>query len=307
MPDKNNGKKNVKKKTRAYRKLVIRYKVGSTVFIIVMLLLGIPYIFTHKRSYRNQGVEYYDQGDYESAIESFDKALDAKQWFSENVDVDVLMYEASAYLHIQDYAAAKDVYDTMLENYSDRYMDSDEINYLSELCGTLVNYADGRYSDSIAVLTEACDKGYTELALYTAVCYESIQDYDSMKKYLDLYQQTNPVDAYVYAKYADLYIATGDYSSAMTNIESAIALNQDRYMQELYYRQIICYEKLGNYTQAYELSQTYVSNYPDDERGVKLNDYLLTRAYPDTEVVNDIFGVNSGSEDKTSVEIMSVE
>jgi tetratricopeptide (TPR) repeat protein len=327
MPESNNKKNNRKSKvvrsrgtkkhrsTPAYRKLVIRYKVISAVFIVAMLLLGIPNIFTHKQEYRSQGIELYTQGNFEEAVSELQKALDEKQWFSENVDVDVMLYQASAYIHMDDYTSAKAVYEKLLSDYPDRYYDRDEISYLSGLCDTLTAYKAGKYSDSLDALKEACDRGYTELSLYTAVCCESIQKYDDMKYYLDLYTQTNQADAYVYSRYADMYIATGDYDSAVTSVESALALNDSEYMQELYYRQIQCYEVLGDYTKAYELSENYVSMYPSDEKGIKLNEFLVTRAYPDTEVINDIFGVNPDAEnvssqdeeDKVSVKILSDE
>jgi tetratricopeptide (TPR) repeat protein len=308
MPKKNmaerrhNRKKNVKRRTQAYRRLVIRYKIIAAVFIVVMLLLGIPNIFTKKQDYRKQGIELFDQGNFEEAIVYFQKSLDEKQWLSENVDADVLQYEAASYIRIENYSEAKQLYETLLSDYSDSYYDRDEAEYLAGLCDTLIDYGEGMYSDSLDGLKGACDKGYTELAIYVAVCSESVQNYDDMKYYLDLYVQSNPKDAYVYLKYADMYIATGDYSQAVANVESALALNDGTYMQELYYRQILCYEKLSNYEKAYELSENYVSNYPGDERGVKLNDYLLTRTYPDTEVVNDIFGVNEPSDEEASSE-----
>jgi tetratricopeptide (TPR) repeat protein len=293
--------------TPAYRRLVIRYKIIAAVFIVLMLALGIPNIFTHKREYRELGVELYEQGNFSEAVSEFEKALDEKQWFSEKLDVDVLMYESSAYLKLDDYTSAKAVYEKILSDYPDKYYDSEEISYLSGLCDTMLAYEDGKYSDTLDALKAACDRGYTELALCVAICYENVQNYDEMENYLNLYTQSNQADAYVYCKFADLYLEKEDYTSAMSSIESALSFNEAEYMQELYYRQIICCEGLGDYARAYELSESYVESYPADEDGIKLNTFLETRANPDTEVINDIFGVNPGAEDKTSVEIMSVE
>jgi tetratricopeptide (TPR) repeat protein len=314
MPQNNKGKKKIKRRTPAYRRLVIRYKIIAAVVIVLVLLLGIPNIFTNKQKYRDLGIELFYQGDYEGAIEYFQKSVGEGQWFSENVDVDVLLYEASAYLHIEDYTLAKTEYEKILNEYPDKYYDSGEISYLSKLCDALLAYKAGKYSDALETLKDACDRGYTELSLYVAICCENIQSYDDMKYYLDLYVQSNPCDAYVYCKYIDMYIATGDYSSAVASVENALALNETDYIQKLSYMQILCYENLGNYEKAYELSETYVASYPNDELGVKANEYLLTRVYPDTEVVNDIFGVNPDSEnvsaqdeEDVSVEILSVE
>jgi tetratricopeptide (TPR) repeat protein len=299
MPNAKKGRNTRKtvRRTKEYRRLVIRYKIIAFVFIVIMLLLGIPNIFTHKQEYRKQGIELYEQGNYEEAVAYFQKSLAESQWFSDKVDADVLLYEASAYLHMEDYSQAKSQYDLLLSSYSDSFYDKEEITYLTGLCDTLLAYKDGKYSDSLDGLKTACENGYTELAVYAAICCESVQNYDDMKYYLDLYAQTNPMDAYVYCKYADMYIATGDYSSAASSVETALSLNESEYMQELYYRQILCYEKLTDYTKAYELSESYISNYPGDERGSKIYNYLLTRVYPDTEVVNDIFGVNPGADE----------
>ena len=288
----NNRQRKVRRRTKSYRKKVIIYKLVCTLLTVVILVIAAAHIFTHKRSYRNTGIELYNQGKYEEAIGYFDRSLNEKQWFSENVDVDVLMYKASAFLRLGNYNEAKLIYDKLLNDYSEDYYYREDIMFLSELCSALTGYVQGDFAGSVDTLKQACDRGYRELAMYVAICCENMGNYDEMKTYLDVYANSCAPDAYLYYKYASCYILMGNYSLAVEAIKTGIAYNDVNYQQRLSYLQIMCYYKLGDYTNAYALSEAYVISYPNDEKGTSIHDFLQSRVQPDEEVINDIYNVN---------------
>lgn len=292
MTNENQRHKNVKKRTKAYRKLVINYNIIATVLIVVAVLFTVSHIFTFKKHYRDKGLKYYNKGQYEKAIDYFDKCLKTNQWFSDNVDADVLMYEASAYLNIEQYENAKACYQKLLKKYSDDYYNKEEIMFFIRLCDGLVKYRDGKYQEALDVLAESCDRGYLEFALYTANCYEQIGRYDYMKVYLDAYARVRPMNAFMYYKYAVCSIRIGDYQGAIQNIAAGMTLNDSEYQQSLKYLLIMCYAKTNDYQMAYNICSEYMIEYPDDIKGQKLLIFLETRGNPDSELVNDIFGVN---------------
>lgn len=287
-----------KHRDRAYRKLVINYNIIATLLIILGVLYCASHIFTKKRSYRETGVELYNQGNYTEAIEYFDKALQTNQFFSDNVDADVLMYKASAYLNMQNYTSAKYCYETLLADYSDKYYDRNEYTFLVRLCDALNEYSNQNYVACLEVLKEACERGYYELSLPVATCYENISENDSldkwvyMKTYLDVYAGRCTPNAYMYYKYAVYYLNIEDYSNAIDNIKLSLSYNDEEYKQELMYMLIMSYIKINDFDNASLNCEEYISLYPQDTRAQELLDYIYSRQHPDTEVINDIFGVN---------------
>ena len=61
------------------------------------------------------------------------------------------------------------------------------------------------------------------------------------------------------------------------------------YEKQLRYTQIVCYEKLGQFNEAFALVKEYVELYPDDMKGADLYAYLDTRVNISEEPINDIY------------------
>lgn len=295
---KRESKKRIRRRSKAYRKRVILYNIIFFAIIIISTITCCINIFTDKKKLREEGLSLYEQKDYVAAIVKFDKALNTNQWFDDKMDLDILLYKAQSYIAINDYISAGRVYQETLnryknEDYIEDYISVDELEFLFKLCEAMNNYNNNDFVSPVAKLTEACERGYTELALYTANCYENQKQYDEMIKYLDIYSASYGYDAFIYYKYSSAYIFKGDYQNALINIKKGIEYNDAEYTQKLKYLQIMCFEKLGDYTNAFNLAKDYISEYPNDKDGKNVYDYLYTRVNIDTEVVNDIYEVNT--------------
>lgn len=73
-------------------------------------------------------------------------------------------------------------------------------------------------------------------------------------------------------------IADGNYSAAITAAETGIALEAgDDEKRDLYYNEIVAYEKQYDFSSAREKAAAFVEKYPDDEEGQKEYDFLSTR------------------------------
>lgn len=296
---KRESRKRRTRRSKAYRKAMM---IMNLIFIAVMVLfvvIGLFHLFTDKKKYRDAGVELYRQGKYQEAVESFDKALECNQWFSDAVNVDIELYKADCYMRADNFTAAHDVYMGILKKYSKRHYDEDGIEFLVSLTTTLDKYSNGDYVSTVANFVEACERGYTEMSVYAAICYENQRNYEKMKEYYDIYTKEFGMNTYMYYKYASYYILNQDYNQALSYIEQGFSAGDQAYIKQLKYTQIMCYQELADYERAFSLAQEYVALYPDDQMGAELYAYLDTRVNVSTEPVNDIYGIGTGSDSDT--------
>lgn len=287
-------KKRSKRRSKTYRQIGMIINLSFFVIIIVVAIVGAFHTFTNKRDYRDKGVSYYEQGDYENAIQSFDKALRCKQWFSGKLNVDIELYKADSYIKLTDYDEAGKVYQKITDKYPKRYYDSNEVKFMIKLCEALQMYKNGDYYSPVPYLTEAVEHGYNDMCLNVAYCYEQQNNYDKMIAYYDKHIATVGITGYVAYKYADYYIYTGDYSDALSYVNQGIMLNSEEYMQKLKYLEIICYKGMADFETAYNYALTYNTEYPDDEAGADILAYLDTRVNINTNLVNDVYNVGNG-------------
>lgn len=287
-------KKRSKRRSKTYRQIGMIINLSFFVIIIVVAIVGAFHTFTNKRDYRNKGVSYYEQGDYENAIQSFDKALRCKQWFSGKLNVDIELYKADSYIKLTDYDEAGKVYQKITDKYPKRYYDSNEVKFMIKLCEALQMYKNGDYYSPVPYLTEAVEHGYNDMCLNVAYCYEQQNNYDKMIAYYDKHIAAVGITGYVAYKYADYYIYTGDYSDALSYVNQGIMLNSEEYMQKLKYLEIICYKGMADFETAYNYALTYNTEYPDDEAGADILAYLDTRVNINTNLVNDVYNVGNG-------------
>ncbi len=287
-------KKRSKRRSKTYRQVGMIINLSFFVIIIVVAIVGAFHTFTNKRDYRDKGVSYYEQGDYENAIQSFNKALKCKQWFAGKLNVDIELYKADSYIKLTDYEDAGKVYQKITDKYPKRYYDSDEVKFMVKLCDALQMYKNGDYYSPVPYLTEAVEHGYNDMCLNVAYCYEQQNNYDKMIAYYDKHIATVGITGYVAYKYADYYIYMGDYSSALSYVNQGIMLNSEEYMQKLKYLEILCYKGMADFETAYNYALTYNTEYPDDEAGADILAYLDTRVNLNTNLVNDVYNVGNG-------------
>lgn len=272
------------RKRRIRRFHLICLGVMLLAFVIVCIN-----IFSHKKSIRKEAVALYEAGNYQEALDKFQEAYAEKQWFSDSINVDILMYEADCMMHLQNFSDAELTYLKIQKKYSKGKYDYDQVTYLTELSHALGNYKQGDYVSTVAVFTKAVEDGHKDISIYAAICYENQKSYDRMKEYLDIYAQYHGLDAYVNYKYASYYYDIKDYNQALTYLAQAEAAGDNTYLQEILYAEIMCYKELQNYTEAFARATSYIASYPDDTSGQDIYAYLNTRVNMNEVPVNDKF------------------
>ena len=287
----NTKKRHRRKRTKAYRNTSMIINVIFICFIVIFAFIGGKHVFTDKKELREQGISLYNNGDYGEALVKFQKALEEDQWFSDEVNFDIEMYMADSYMRLENFSMANQIYVNITKNYDKGDYDEDRIAFMIQLTRALVDYSTGDYVTPLDILIMAVNRGYEEMALYVAICYENLYDTENMKAYYDIYSKNHGMNAYLCYKYAAYSIGKNDYSTALSFVEQGLSFNDADYTKELKYLQIICYKELGQYENAFNLSAAYMTAYPDDEKGRELYSYLDTRVNIDPIPVNDIYNI----------------
>lgn len=259
-------------------------------------------IFSHKKSIRKEAVSLYEAGNYQEALDKFKEAYAEKQWFSDSINVDILLYEADCMMQLQLFSDAELTYLDIQKKYPTSKYDKEQLSYLSDLSHALGNYQRGDYVSTVATFTKAVENGHKDISIYAAICYENQKSYDKMKEYLDIYANYHGIDAYVNYKYASYYYDTKDYNQALTYLAQGESAGDSDYLQEILYAEIMCYKELQNYTEAFSRATTYIAKYPEDQKGQDLYAYLDTRVNVNEVPVNDRYHLYSEPENSSAVE-----
>ncbi len=286
---KKESKRRIKRRSKSYRRAMIYVNLFFVCFIIFFFIFGAVHTFTNKKNYRKDGIEYYKLEEYEAAIESFDRALACNQWFSSKMNVDIELYKASCYMELHDYEGAARTYSDIVKKYKSIYFDKEKVDFMIILNQNLQKYSDGDLISTVSVFCEAVEKGYYEMSLYAAICYEAQEDMEQMKQYYDIYSNHFGMNSFLYYKYATYYILKEDYSTALSYVEDGIAGTDQEYIRYLLFEQILCYEKLHMYNDALDLATSYISRYPDDVRGQDMYEFLDTRVNINETPLSDKF------------------
>ena len=245
------------------------------VFAAVVILSK---IISHKDRYFDEGLAFYQNAEYDKALDLFADALSEKQIFSRNKDKNTRLYMADIYMKTADYDKAVEEYDTILQQTS---ADKKNVGKMKEIAQALADFSDSNYAGALPVL-EQYVKDYPELYLYIGTCYASMNDaehmFENYEKYIDKYGY----NSYLYAQYAAYYISIGEMDNAYGYINNGLA-SDNTFQKELRLQEISYYEKIQNYDKAYELAKELYELYPEYQDGVDEYNFLYTRVSHDDE------------------------
>ena len=245
------------------------------VFAAVVILSK---IISHKDRYFDEGLAFYQNAEYDKALDRFADALSEKQIFSRNKDKNTRLYMADIYMKTADYDKAVEEYDTILQQTSS---DKKNVGKMKEIAQALADFSDSNYAGALPVL-EQYVKDYPELYLYIGSCYASMNDaehmFENYEKYIDKYGY----NSYLYAQYAAYYISIGEMDNAYGYINNGLA-SDNTFQKELRLQEISYYEKIQNYDKAYELAKELYELYPEYQDGVDEYNFLYTRVSHDDE------------------------
>lgn len=201
---------------------------------------------------------------YEEAKADFDKVLAMEP---KNYDRLIEIYEVLANFGYRE--VGQEYLQTALAS-GDKQMDAYVI-------GRIYYYL-GEYQKACLALEEAREKGGAESYLYLGRSYEATGDYNYASSVYSSYLAKYEGNAEMYNQLGLCEMAKGEYSKALEAFQAGMQMeNSSGMMQSLSFNEIVAYEYLGEYEQAYALVSNYLKNYPDDEQAGREYEFLSTR------------------------------
>lgn len=202
-------------------------------------------------------------GDHKGAKEDFDKVIAMNpQNYDRLIEIhEVLDYfgygeEGRTYLKAALEAGAKEM---------DKYVSGRIYYYL------------GEYQNACLDLEDAREKGGAESYLYLGKAYEATGDYNYAANVYNSYISKNGGTGEVYNQLGLCEMAKGEYQKALEAFQAGKQQENATMLQTLSFNEIVAYEYLGEYKQAYVLMGTYLKNYPDDVQAKREYEFLSTR------------------------------
>lgn len=202
-------------------------------------------------------------GNFQAAKEDFDRVISMDP---KNYDRLISIYEVLARFGYQE--AGQEYLLTALAS-GEKQMD----NYV---IGRIYYYL-GEYRKACLALEEAREKGGVSSYLYLGRSYEATGDYNYAASVYNSYLAKYEGTSELYNQLGLCEMAKGEYQKALEAFQAGIALGEGGMQQSLSFNEIVAYEYLQEYGQAYALLENYLKNYPDDEQAKREYAFLSTR------------------------------
>lgn len=216
-----------------------------------------------KDAYFMRGIMQLKMGSYELAKPDFDRAIELAPY---DYDQIVEIYKAMDETGYQELGVT--------------YLEAAVKNAPKEMS----NYDKGRIYFYLAdfeaarnYLEQARNAGDAQATYYLGKTWENLGEYNYAASVYIAYLQDQSESALIYNQLALCYMQLEDYESALSTLQSGLALEDISLRQTLSFNQIVVYEKQGNFQQAAALMEKYVRDYPDDETAAREYAFLRSR------------------------------
>ena len=240
---------------------------------------------------------YVKSGRYQEAEDTYSAILDLR-----GNEKDAYFLRGNVRLYLSDFEGAKADFDKVIEmdprNY-DRLIEIYEVleNFGYKETGqaylrtaldsgdkSMDTYVTGRiyyyleeYQKAYLALEESKDKGGVDSYLYLGRAYEATGDYNYASNVYNSYLSKYDGDPEIYNQLGLCELTKGEYQNALAAFQAGMQLENNPMLQSLAFNEIVAYEYLGQYEQAYALLTNYMRNYPDDELARRELEFLSTR------------------------------
>lgn len=210
-----------------------------------------------------RGILYARKGDLDSAIDNFNKAIN---------------------LRPEDYDMLIQIY-SILENNGYKEIG---LSYLQAAMenGTkkMSNYEKGQisfyledYESARTYFEKAKDERGSDAVIFLGKTYEIIGDINYAISVYSGYITSGNESPEVLNQMGLCKMGLGDYDGALTAFRQALKIEDNKIVKELKFNEIAACEYVGSYTEACSLLESYMREYPDDEKAKREYKFLKTR------------------------------
>lgn len=240
----------------------------------------------------------YRGGDYEEVVKTADTALELDDSLREPY-----FYRGAACLCLGeqekaksnfDYAVSLDpenysLYLNIYQTYSDNHLSGIGDEYLQTALssqpktkedwyhvGQIYFYLE-QYDEAQTALNEPVGENYVPALSLLGRIYLAREDFDNAKAVYTKVQSIDPDSTDSYNGLALCALAQDDPDTALQYITQGLSLETNEGKQDLYFNEVVAYERRLDFLTAKDKCETYVKNYPTDEKGQRELTFLNSR------------------------------
>ena len=238
-------------------KKYLKYIGVGLVAVIFLSVLITMYVNTNKERkedqlvYRQQGIEYYEQEEYEKALTAFQSALDLALGDIDETEMDICFYKARTQFELGDTEGALATYNSIIT-----YNEHPKAYFLR---GNLY-YSLGEEEKALADYEKAAEKESKDYDLYIGI-YEILASKDKVgegQAYLNKALEIKSDKAADKIQKGYINLLLGEYETAVGLLEEA---SKDD--PESYYYLFLAYDSMGNSEKAMENLNAYMEKSED--------------------------------------------
>ena len=261
-----------------------------TILVVVLTGYIVKNCVSDKKSFRKQGIEAFNSGNYEKAIDLFIASMNEQQWFTQAMDADTDLYLAATYIRAGRFKDASDIYIKYVgKGVPGSSISEADIDSFLNLSHALEETKTGTFKETtIQGLQDEYDRGNMSMALYLGAYYQKNADYENMIKCFQDYSNKFGMNTYIAMQLSSYYIKIGDLENAITVINKGLSAGDDIFRDRVMFNSIVLSEQKLDYESALEKAAELIEAYPNNETYQKEYDFLYSRINKNTEPVHNL-------------------
>lgn len=230
----------------------------------------------NKYSYRTAGIEALNAGNYDTAIEAFDQAVNSSRGLVGKFDVDVLKYRAEAEYLSGDYQSAVNTYDILIQ------VDGERAEYLNMRAVSKAGAGDSNgavedYKRSASLDPEKQAPGRTKALLAAGAAMEKTGTASEAMTLYEAALKEGEQSAELFNRMGLCRMAEKDWDGAIEYFKKGLTVEDSSKVPELLFNQAVAQEYKGDFKTALDLMQQYVTAHGSDEEAEREITFLKTR------------------------------
>jgi len=213
-------------------------------------------------AYYLRGVVTLEQGNFDSALSDFKRAMDLKP---NDFDLVLDIYQIMATQGYKE--AGRDMLSSCIASNSN----------MSDYDMGRFEYYLTNYEEAKTYLERAGEGDDALITLYLGRTYEALGDYNYAISLYNTYLDKDHDKAQIYNQMGLCQMKMERYSEALASFQAGMNVDDNSILQSLKLNEIVAYEYMNEFQTAASLMANYIQTYPNDTAAVREYEFLKTR------------------------------